>query len=279
MAAVFSVKNWERFQHYKDRDPPWVKLYRDLLTSESWVLGTDLSRVVQVASTLLAPRYSNQIPLRFDLLKRVMSLECKEAEFERAIRHLVNTGFLEIQGVTEPQKVVEQSASTTLATCTSETEQRRAEEIRSDKNSVELKLDDGPAERVFAHWAQEHKHPQARLDPKRRRVIEAALKSFSEAQLCDSISGYRNSPHHMGENERRTVYDSIELFLRDSTHIEAGLRFARGPPRPAMSAVERAREKLRNGNGNGRVVSEQFGAESQPGLGAVTGLLRRIPDS
>lgn len=133
MSATLSIRNWERFQHYKDRDPPWVKLYRDLLTSESWVLGTDLSRVVQVASTLLAPRYSNQIPMRFDLLKRVMSLDCKPAEFDKAIEHLVATGFLEIQQVPSDPKVLEHFASTSLATCTSETEQKRAEQSRAEE--------------------------------------------------------------------------------------------------------------------------------------------------
>lgn len=125
MGTTLSIRNWERFQHYKDRDPPWVKLYRDLLTSETWVLGTDLSRVVQIASTLLAPRYGNKIPMRFDLLRRVMSLDCKPAEFDEAIRHLVSTGFLEIQQVPGESKVLEQSASTVLATCTSETDQIR----------------------------------------------------------------------------------------------------------------------------------------------------------
>ena len=25
------IKNWNRFQHFKDRKPPWIKLYRDIL--------------------------------------------------------------------------------------------------------------------------------------------------------------------------------------------------------------------------------------------------------
>jgi hypothetical protein len=25
------VKNWSEFQHYKDRNPPWIKLHRTLL--------------------------------------------------------------------------------------------------------------------------------------------------------------------------------------------------------------------------------------------------------
>jgi hypothetical protein len=31
MSATRRVKNWKRFQHYKDRKPPWIKLYHDLL--------------------------------------------------------------------------------------------------------------------------------------------------------------------------------------------------------------------------------------------------------
>lgn len=141
-------------------------------------------------------------------------------------------------------------------------------------NPVPQKRDDGPVDRVFEHWRLEHKHPKAVLDPKRRRVIEAALKAHDEATLCASITGYRNSPHHMGENQARTVYDDIELFLRDAKHIEAGLRFARGPPAPTLSPVAAARQKLReSANGNGRVVSEQSG-QSEGSLGQAVGFLR-----
>ena len=30
------IKNWEKFQHFKDRNPPWVKLYRDILDDPEW---------------------------------------------------------------------------------------------------------------------------------------------------------------------------------------------------------------------------------------------------
>ena len=28
---MYQIKNWQKFQHFKDRRPPWIKLYRDLL--------------------------------------------------------------------------------------------------------------------------------------------------------------------------------------------------------------------------------------------------------
>ena len=93
--------------------------------------------------------------------------------------------------------------------------------------------------RVFRHWREVHGHDRAQLDAKRRRLIRAALENYSEADLCMAISGYRNSPHHMGQNDRGTVYDDIGLMLRDASHIDAGLRFNAEPPRTDLSAQTR----------------------------------------
>lgn len=30
------IKNWSEFQHFKDRTPPWIKLYRHLLDDPEW---------------------------------------------------------------------------------------------------------------------------------------------------------------------------------------------------------------------------------------------------
>jgi hypothetical protein len=160
---VISLKGWDRFQHYKDRDPPWVKLYRDLLTSESWVLGTDLSRLVQVASVLLAARYNNQIPHRWDLIRKVSSLECTEKAFTEALRHLAANNFLEIKEASDVQTPELQSASNMLATCSSEAEQRQSREEREGESC-----------------AQQSRAPTAtrlpssfELTPERRAIAEA----------------------------------------------------------------------------------------------------------
>jgi hypothetical protein len=101
-------------------------------------------------------------------------------------------------------------------------------------------------ERVFSHWQSCHQHPKAQLDPKRRRLIRERLKGYSEADLCQSISGYLNSPHHMGENSNGTVYDDIETMLRDAKHVDMGLRFYRQPPRQAPTAATEMADALRN---------------------------------
>jgi len=83
---------------------------------------------------------------------------------------------------------------------------------------------------VFDHWRSVHGHQAARIDAKRASVINSALALYSADKLCESISGYQNSPHHMGRNDRGTKYDDITLMLRDATHIDAGLKFFDEPP-------------------------------------------------
>lgn len=85
-------------------------------------------------------------------------------------------------------------------------------------------------QRVFDHWCQVWNHPRSHLDVKRRALIRRALKGYSADDLCESLSGYQNSPFHMGQNDKNSVYDGLQTLLRDSDQIDKGLRFAREPP-------------------------------------------------
>jgi hypothetical protein len=73
---------------------------------------------------------------------------------------------------------------------------------------------------VFEAWKDSTDHPLARLDSKRSRVIDQALKAYPLQDVIDAVRGWRMSPHHRGENERATVYNDLELLLRDAKHIE-----------------------------------------------------------
>jgi hypothetical protein len=84
---------------------------------------------------------------------------------------------------------------------------------------------------IFDHWCHVWNHPKSHLDPTRRALIRGALKGYSAADICDSISGFRNSPHHIGLNDRSTVYDGLKVLLRDSDQIDKGLQMFRDPPK------------------------------------------------
>jgi hypothetical protein len=81
---------------------------------------------------------------------------------------------------------------------------------------------------VFDHWKTVHGHPGAVLDAVRDRKIRGALKNYTAAQLCEAIDGYKKSTWHQGANKDGTVYDSLELMLRNAEKIDAGIKYANG---------------------------------------------------
>jgi hypothetical protein len=48
------IKNWAKYQHYRDRRPPWIKLHFQLLTSKDWACASDAERVLAIACMLIA---------------------------------------------------------------------------------------------------------------------------------------------------------------------------------------------------------------------------------
>lgn len=132
-------------------------------------------------------------------------------------------------GPEEPFPNRSETLSKGLPTQEQDQKQEQKQEQEQDQYLSSAKPLD-PVAQVFEHWRSTWNHPKAALDAKRRAVIQRALKHYAPEVLCESISGYRNSPHHTGQNDRNTVYDGLELFLRDSAHVDAGLRFASSPP-------------------------------------------------
>jgi len=62
MPTYLRVANLERYQHYKNRNPPWVKLYASILTDYEFSHLNDASKWLQVGIILLASQHHNQIP-------------------------------------------------------------------------------------------------------------------------------------------------------------------------------------------------------------------------
>ena len=75
------IKNWSKFQHFKDRKPPWVKLYRELLDDIEWHLLEPKAAKVLTTLWLIASEYDGNLPdnktLAFRL--RLSEKETKDA--------------------------------------------------------------------------------------------------------------------------------------------------------------------------------------------------------
>lgn len=86
-----------------------------------------------------------------------------------------------------------------------------------------------PTQASFAAWIESTgKTERTVLTRKRRELIEKWLDVYSEDELIDAVRGWRHSPHHRGENKDGTVYNDLELILRDAAHIEKFRDLERG---------------------------------------------------
>jgi hypothetical protein len=56
------VKDFDRFQHYKDRDPPWIKLYVRILEDYAFAVLPDVHKAHLVLLWVLASKMDNKIP-------------------------------------------------------------------------------------------------------------------------------------------------------------------------------------------------------------------------
>lgn len=83
------IKNWENFQHYKDRCPPWIKLHRDLLRNYDFLCLQDASKLHLMLIWLLASQMDNRIPADSEFIKKQIGVT-DDIDF----KELINKGFL-----------------------------------------------------------------------------------------------------------------------------------------------------------------------------------------
>lgn len=82
---IYRIKNWEKFQHFKDRRPPWVKLYRDVLDDMEWHELDPAASKVLVMLWLIASEDEGRLP---DSKKLAFRLRSSERDVIEAISQL-----------------------------------------------------------------------------------------------------------------------------------------------------------------------------------------------
>jgi hypothetical protein len=84
------IKNWNKFQHFSNRKPIWIKLYRDLLDNPDWFdLDGDTAKIL-IGLWLIASENEGFLP---DTKTLSFRLRTTQAKAEQALTKLEN--FLE----------------------------------------------------------------------------------------------------------------------------------------------------------------------------------------
>lgn len=85
-------KNWPKFQHYKNRKPPWIKLYRELLDDCEFACLPVASMALAPRLWLLASEYEKG-EITSTVKQIAFRLRMSEGDFAKAVTCLIETGF------------------------------------------------------------------------------------------------------------------------------------------------------------------------------------------
>src|SRR3990167_5857076 len=130
MAKFFKIVNFDKFQHYGDRTPPWIKVYNTLLDKYEFGQLSDASKGHLISIWLLASRNKNKLPYDARWIATRIQANSKLNHQE-----LESLGF--------KNSYIEEE--TTLASCKQSAclEERRGEERREEKTPIPPKGGDG----------------------------------------------------------------------------------------------------------------------------------------
>lgn len=109
------IKNWTNFQHYKNRNPPWIKLHYELITSHDWVMWDDASKMLAVVCMMLASRNEGKVPADESYIQKVAHLQKKPN-----LKPLINSGFF-----VDASKMLALDASTKTETYSKEKDKEK----------------------------------------------------------------------------------------------------------------------------------------------------------
>lgn len=102
---------------------------------------------------------------------------------------------------------------------------------------------------VFEFWKQVTGHKQSKYNDKLDKLIKARMgEGFTVSDLEQAINGMWKTPHNRGDNDRKTVYDGLDLICRDGANVNRFMQnFETLPPyRPRIEGLSDAGQATAN---------------------------------
>jgi hypothetical protein len=163
------IKNWTKFQHFKDRRPPWVKLYRDILDDLEWHELDPLAAKVLVMLWLIASENEGQIPDNKTLAFRLRLTEVKTKEIIIKLSH-----WLEQDDINKISKGYQVDLPER------ETETELETETKREKNATGVACPPDVDQQIWDDWKQLRKAKKA---PVTETVVNSARKEAAKANM------------------------------------------------------------------------------------------------
>lgn len=262
-----AVKNFEKFQHYRDRAPTWIKLYRSLLDDYAFMGLPEAARSQLMLLWILASVYENLIPNDVAFLKRRLGVKSRlhldtltEAGFlyltERHASTDASESVAKPYQPASPRALAERREETEgyKAETETETEQTPLRTTRA-KPDVEIAVDSPPPDPSpraaidrFLTAAPEGKRVALRakietwrsghdVPPGQKPSSDVLVAALDEYAIESTAGGFSFSPHH--------VWTFIASVARRYAETPANGRPPPASPRRSNTAVDRTVEHSR----------------------------------
>ena len=173
---LLTPKNWQVFQHYKDRCPPWIKLHRDLLINREYMSLPLASKALAPLLWLLASEAKDGVFVG-STDELVFRLHMSPKEIEEGLKPLISKGFFTV-------------ASTMLADCKqvaipeteTETETEREAETEKRQNATVVACPSTVEQNVWKDWLVIRKAKKLPITDTAWKQIQV---QFRKANLTD----------------------------------------------------------------------------------------------
>lgn len=157
------IKNWSKFQHFKDRKPPWVKLYRDVLDDMEWYELDPLASKVLVMCWLIASEDEGRLPNTKTLAFRLRMSEKQTIDCINKLSHWLEQDDIDL--------ISEQYQSDSLET-------EKETETKREKKATVVATPIGVSQSVWDEFIAHRKAKKAKVT---KLVIEGIAKEATKA--------------------------------------------------------------------------------------------------
>lgn len=159
----YTVKNWQRFQHYSGRRPPWIKLYRDLLDDFEFMSLSLASKALAPLIWLLASE-SDDGSFDGEIDRLAFRLRIDSKTLATALKELTQKGFVSC-------------ASNALADCQQVATPETERDTETDTERSRFELPDWVPSEAWGAWLEVRKRARA---PNTTRALRLAVKELGE---------------------------------------------------------------------------------------------------
>ena len=174
---MIKINRWDEWQTFrKDRGtPPWIKLYRNLLSNEEWVSLSDSEKGQLVSIWILAADKSGEIPENPLMIQRMAMLDTKPN-----INKFIELGF-----ITSDCQPLDNQETTTCPQLDAPEKRRVETEKRQSREDSSQKLDYS----IFINFSNQQISELKRIRKANKggsitqRVADALAKEFNQANL------------------------------------------------------------------------------------------------